>query len=74
MKSYKSIEVGGLYETNNCGWIEVLSIQGAKDVHVRFVKTGYTNKGWQLDKDILYKVIKSTLRRHVVLYQPALTV
>lgn len=44
MKSYKSIEVGGLYETNNCGWIEVLSIQGAKDVHVRFVKTGYQTK------------------------------
>lgn len=42
LKSYKNVEVGGLYETNNFGVLEVLSIDGPKKSTVRFVDTGYT--------------------------------
>lgn len=44
MGSYKGVEVGGLYETNNCGWLEVLSIESSVKATVRFVETGYTTE------------------------------
>lgn len=44
VKSYKSVEVGGLYETNNFGVLEVLSVNSSVKATVRFVKTGYTTE------------------------------
>lgn len=41
MKSYKNVEVGGLYETNNFGILEVLSINSSVKASVKFVETGY---------------------------------
>lgn len=44
MGIYQDVEVGGLYETNNSGQIEVLSIENAKSATVRFVTTGFVAK------------------------------
>lgn len=42
MQSYKDVYVGGLYETNNFGILEVVSIDSSVKATVRFVSTGYT--------------------------------
>lgn len=41
LKSYKSINIGGLYETNNFGVLEVLSINSSVKATIKFVATGY---------------------------------
>ena len=37
----KGIEVGGVYQSNNCGEFVVTAIKGHLDICVRFIKTGY---------------------------------
>lgn len=44
MKSYKTIEVGGFYDTNNFGVLEVLFINSSVKATIRFVETGYTTE------------------------------
>lgn len=44
MKNYKSVEVGGLYETNNFGVLKVLSIDNSVNATIKFVETGYTTQ------------------------------
>lgn len=44
MQSYKSVKVGGIYETNNFGKLEVMSIDGPKSALVKFLTSGYTTK------------------------------
>lgn len=41
MKYYKNLEVGGVYETNNFGDLEIVTIESSTKALVRFVKTGY---------------------------------
>lgn len=44
MSSYKGTEIGGVYKTNSCGLLEVLSINGHEKVTVSFLDTGYTTE------------------------------
>jgi len=44
MTSYKAVEVGGVYETNNFGKLQVISIDGPKSATVKFIATGYITK------------------------------
>lgn len=44
MQVYKGVEVGGIYTTSSCGYIEVLSIQSSVDADVKFLSTGFECK------------------------------